>query len=184
MTAWQKTTNSPPGSLVNRTPTFAFSLDRVTSPFFVDLGVFDRLGLAEGPNTDGINVMSLVLEVPIDELAADGVRPNGDETSPSSVLGVYARNLRRVVEIRNRFGPSRHFGRFVQVSRLAIPLINDVVLSARERTLHQLSAPHEDVATFGAFCSTRKTRARPTARSKTTAHRPESARCCHPTVGG
>jgi len=33
-------------------------------PFFVDLHVFDLLGVANIPTTDGINVMSLVLEVP------------------------------------------------------------------------------------------------------------------------
>ena len=38
-------------------------------PFFVDLHVFDLLGVGGAPTTDGVNVMSLVLEVPITEIA-------------------------------------------------------------------------------------------------------------------
>ena len=38
-------------------------------PFFVDLHVFDLLGVGGAPTTDGVNVMSLVLEVPIEEVA-------------------------------------------------------------------------------------------------------------------
>src|SRR5206468_2878459 len=45
-------------------------------PFFVDLHVFDLLGVAGAPTTDGVNVMSIVLEVPITEIAAGGARPS------------------------------------------------------------------------------------------------------------
>ncbi|MEM9490149.1 MAG: DUF4331 domain-containing protein, partial [Myxococcota bacterium] len=37
-------------------------------PFFVDLHVFDLLGVGGFPSTDGVNVMSIVLEVPIEDL--------------------------------------------------------------------------------------------------------------------
>src|SRR5215470_1796043 len=38
-------------------------------PFFVDLHVFDLLGVAGAHTTDGVNVMSLVIEVPITDVA-------------------------------------------------------------------------------------------------------------------
>ena len=44
-------------------------------PFFVDLHVFDLLGVAARKTTDGVNVMSLVLEIPITDVAKDGQRP-------------------------------------------------------------------------------------------------------------
>ena len=120
-------------------------------PFFVDLHVFDLLGVGGAPTTDGLNVMSLVLEVPIADISSDGVRPSDDELGPTSVMGVYARNLRRVVEIRRRRGPAQQFGRFVQVSRLAVPLVNEVVIPLQDKDNFNRSSPHNDVSNFGAY---------------------------------
>ena len=120
-------------------------------PFFVDLRVFDLLGVGGTPTTDGLNVMSLVLEVPIENVAADGIRPSAGDSGPNSILGVYARNLRRVVEIRGRRGSALNFGRFVQVSRLAVPLINEVVIPLQDKDNYNRTSPHSDVANFGAY---------------------------------
>ena len=121
-----------------QTSTFAGPRDE---PFFVDLHVFDLLGVGGAPTTDGLNVMSLVLEVPIDEVAFRGQRPSEGDEGPTSVLGVYARNLRRLVEIRSRFGPPRSFGRNVQVSRLAFPLINEAVIPLQDKDNYNRTTP-------------------------------------------
>jgi hypothetical protein len=120
-------------------------------PFFVDLHVFDLLGVAGTPTTDGFNVMSLVLEVPIEDVAMDGVRPAAGNSGPESVVGVYARALRRKVTIiRKKKGPKYAGGRR-QVSRLGWPLINEVIVPLGDKDKYNRSKPHNDVENFGAY---------------------------------
>ena len=68
------------------------------APFFVDLHVFDLLGVGGAPTTDGINVMSIVLEVPITDIAAGGARP-ASSTDKTSVVGIYASATRPQIRI-------------------------------------------------------------------------------------
>ncbi|HWO24463.1 MAG TPA: DUF4331 domain-containing protein [Kofleriaceae bacterium] len=120
-------------------------------PFFVDLHVFDLLGVGGVPTTDGVNVMSLVLEVPITEIAKDGNRPAAGDTSPSSVVGVYASASRPQVRVLRRNRASDDYGNMIQVSRLAWPLINEVIVPLRDKDKFNRSAPADDVKNFGAY---------------------------------
>jgi hypothetical protein len=120
-------------------------------PFFVDLGVFDLLGVAGDPTTDGINVMSIVLEVPIDSIADGGKRPAEVEAGPTAVVGVYARALRPQVTIRPPQKDALNLGGFVQVSRLAWPLVNEVVIPLQDKNLYNRTSPRDDVTNFGAY---------------------------------
>ncbi len=121
-------------------------------PFFIDLTIFDLLSLGNNlPTTQGSNVMTIAIEVPIEDIVAGGVRPAASETGPTSVIGVYARNLRRLVEIRRRSGPKTSFGRFVQVSRLAVPLVNEVVIPLQDKDNFNRTSPHDDVVNFGSY---------------------------------
>lgn len=120
-------------------------------PFFVDLHVFDLLGVGGFPSTDGVNVMSLVLEVPIDELSDGGQRPTAESPATSQVLGVYARAKRPIVTIRPPVGGDVDFGGFQQVSRLAWPLVNEVIVPLQDKDLYNRSHPVDDVANFGAY---------------------------------
>ncbi|MEM6994149.1 MAG: DUF4331 domain-containing protein [Myxococcota bacterium] len=120
-------------------------------PFFVDLHVFDLLGVAGAPTTDGVNVMSLVMEVPIAELSAGGVRPADDADPASQVLGVYARAKRPIVTVRPPVGGDIEFGGFQQVSRLGWPLVNEVIVPLGDKDLYNKSHPFQDVANFGAY---------------------------------
>jgi hypothetical protein len=130
--------------------------------FAVDFNVFDLLGL--GPRaTDATpdltpnyatdyNVMSLVLSVPITEVAAGGTRPAAGSTGPTSVIGVYATASRRQVTILRRGAgqaPDRH-GQWVQVSRLAIPLVNEVLIPLDDKDDFNRTAPADDAANYGA----------------------------------
>ena len=117
-------------------------------PFFVDLGsVFDLLGLRPFnaahkvpcpdpanpcPTSNGIDdvgglsVHSLVLQVPKSDLARNHVTPT-DPNDRNSVIGVYAsasRKSTRVLDDSDDDGNSR----WVQVSRLGEPLINEVLI--------------------------------------------------------
>lgn len=120
-------------------------------PFFVDLHVFDLLGVGGFPSTDGVNVMSLVLEVPIDELSEGGVRPDGSTAATSQVLGVYARAKRPIVTVRPPVGGDIEFGGFQQVSRLGWPLVNEVIVPLQDKDLYNKSHPVDDVANFGSY---------------------------------
>jgi len=120
-------------------------------PFFVDLHVFDLLGVGGAPTTDGVNVMSLVLEVPIDDIAAGGTRPGASADGQDSVVGIYARALRRHVSILGRNRGRRGFGRFRQVSRLAWPLVNEVIIPLQDKDNYNRTRPADDVANFGAY---------------------------------
>jgi hypothetical protein len=121
-------------------------------PFFVDLHVFDLLGVGAGtPTTDGVNVMSLVLEIPITEVAKDGVRPPAGTTGKTSVVGVYASADRPQVRILRRSRDDDDFGAMIQVSRLAWPLVNEVLIPLNDKDKFNRSAPADDASNFGAY---------------------------------
>ncbi|MBX2810384.1 MAG: DUF4331 domain-containing protein [Myxococcales bacterium] len=130
-------------------------------PFFVDLGVFDLLAIQGNLSTDGLNIMSLVLEVPITEVAKDGVRPAAGTNDKESLIGVHARSLRRQVRILNRAfiknGDVKltkgklelNVGALVQVSRLGLPLVNEVVLPIGDKDVFNRTTPPDEVVLFG-----------------------------------
>ena len=120
-------------------------------PFFVDLHVFDLLGVGGAATTDGINVMSLVLEVPITDLAKGGVRPAAGDASRSSVIGVHASASRPQVRILRRNRGADDYGNMVQVSRLGWPLVNEVIIPLRDKDKYNRSLPADDVKNFGAY---------------------------------
>lgn len=122
-------------------------------PFFVDLHVFDLLGVAGAQTTYGANVMSIVLEVPITDLTASGARASATEGNPamSPVLGYYAAASRRQVRILRRNRGADHLGQWVQVSRLGWPLVNEVLIPLRDKDRFNRTRPDGDVANFGAY---------------------------------
>jgi hypothetical protein len=120
-------------------------------PFFVDLHVFDLLGVAGAPTTDGVNVMSLVLEVPITDVAKGGVRPAATATGADSLIGIYARAERRKVRILRKHDDPVDFGDYIQVSRLGWPLVNEVIVPLQDKNKFNRSDPDEDVDNFGAY---------------------------------
>jgi hypothetical protein len=131
----------------NGTTAFAGPRDE---PFFVDLHVFDLLGVGGAPTTDGVNVMSLVLEVPITDIAKDGKRPTVS-TGKESVVGVYATASRPQVRILRKNRAQDDFGKYLQVSRLGWPLINEVIIPLKDKDKYNRSEPWQDVSNFGAY---------------------------------
>ncbi|WP_461011353.1 DUF4331 domain-containing protein [Streptomyces capparidis] len=105
-------------------------------PFFLDLRVFDLLyggDLSEtGDDTlAGYNVNTLALQVPSALLTAGGEDP---------VIGVWTTTQRR----------SSYGGDWTQVSRLGMPLVNEVVIPRRAKDGFNASAPWDD-AQFAGF---------------------------------
>jgi hypothetical protein len=131
----------------NGTTSFAGPRDE---PFFVDLHVFDLLGVGGSPTTDGVNVMSIVLEVPITEIAAGGTRPTVT-TDKKSVVGIYASASRPQIRILRKGRAADDYGKYIQVSRLGWPLVNEVIVPLKDKDKYNRSLPKDDVANFGAY---------------------------------
>jgi len=101
-------------------------------PFYIDLGaVFDTLNLRD-PGTDmlsGFNVHTIALEVPASWLTRDR---KGPEDSAFPVLGAYANTYRRSVRVLREDGESNREA-WVQVQRLANPLINEAIIGTKDK---------------------------------------------------
>ena len=140
-------------------------------PFFVDLGsIFDLAGLRPfNPahviplNTDngvdgvgGYNTHAIVVQVPITQLTSDGKLHEADERK--AVIGVYATASRQKVQVIDANGRRRDDGNWVQVSRLAEPLINEVVIPLRKKDRWNASDPSDDANFLSHYTSPELTR--------------------------
>ena len=101
--------------------------------FYIDVGgVFDALNLRSlGTSggidtTQGYNVSTIAIEVPISELTSSRAVPSGP-TASDAVIGVWATSSRRTTQIRNN-GQVMTSGAWQQISRLGNPLVNEVVI--------------------------------------------------------
>jgi hypothetical protein len=117
---------------------------QTNDPFFLDLRVFDLLYGADfgevGDDTlKGFNTNTMVLEVP-----KDGVEGNGD------VIGVWTTASRRSTRIQNASGGQRFSGKWVQLSRLGMPLVNEVVVPVSLKDYFNASKPKMDEQFLGA----------------------------------
>jgi hypothetical protein len=146
----------PDGSLV-----FAGQRD---DPFYVDLGsVFDLLGLrpfnpahriplAAARGVDGLggfNVHTIALQIPKERLTHDG-SPGTDPNNTNSIIGVYSRTTRpRVKSLSPSGGPPAFSSDRVQVSRLASPLINEVIIPLARKDRWNSSRPFDDAQFLG-----------------------------------
>jgi Domain of unknown function (DUF4331) len=104
-------------------------------PFFVDLLVFDLLNLGAGVDSlKGANVQSLVLEVPAKDLVAAG----------DPVIGVWTSSYRYGTTVLRDDGTRKTGGKLVQVSRLGMPLVNEVVVPLAAKDYFNASHPYDD----------------------------------------
>lgn len=134
-------------------------------PFFVDIGaIVDLLTLrpvqqlhlvppvaqsaAGVDGLKGFNVHTIAIQVPITSLVAGGNTPSGP-TAANAVIGVWSSSSRSRVTILNS-GASRRqsLGGTSQVSRLGMPLVNEVVLSLAFKDIFNASEPAGDAPLF------------------------------------
>lgn len=118
-----------------------------------DLGTlrpFQNLHLIPTPSadsvdaTEGVNVHTIALQVPKAELTRDGSEPT-DPMSPSSVTGIWAAARRQRASVREpKRGAARHAGPWVQVSRLGMPLIDEVIIPLGDKGRWKASEPEND----------------------------------------
>ncbi|HSE64937.1 MAG TPA: DUF4331 domain-containing protein, partial [Thermoanaerobaculia bacterium] len=128
--------------------------------FYVDLGmIFDLInfrpgtlpGNAGGGKNDvaGFNTHTIALSVPIFQLTKNHTVPTS-VSDPNAIIGMWSSTWRRKSRTLSDSGekPSES-GDWVQVSRLAIPLVNEVVIPLAQKDLFNASYPRDD-AQFGA----------------------------------
>lgn len=117
-------------------------------PFFLDLRVFDLLygaNLSEvGDDTlAGFNVLTLGLQVPMDDLAL------GKDAGTNPIVGIWSTTSRRSTVIQNADGSTETEGKFVQISRLGMVLVNEVVIPVGLKDYFNGSKPTADGAALG-----------------------------------
>jgi len=71
--------------------------------------------------------------------------------SDAQTIGVWASASRQKVTILRKNGPPDTLGPWIQVSRLGLPLINEVVIGLQDKDKFNRTQPHRDVANFGAY---------------------------------
>jgi hypothetical protein len=136
-------------------------------PFFVDLGaVFDginidkpgrpNIGLGnQGGGKDdvaGYNTKAFVLQVPEREVTRDGKQVS-DMKAKNAVIGVWSTTERRSSSVLGRWRGRKghHRDKWVQVSRLGNPLINEVIIPLGQKDKFNRTSPANDLKNFGKF---------------------------------
>jgi hypothetical protein len=143
---YRKVANQAIYTLDNGMKVFAGPRD---DPFFIDLGgTFDLLhfrwlqGLKPKDDLAGLNVHTLAIQVPIKMLKGP----------KDSVIGVYSAAYREKERVLRNIGepgkpfpdPATEVGPWVQISRLDLPLINEVVIPLKDKDRWNNSEPEND----------------------------------------
>ena len=127
-------------------------------PFFVDLGqTFDAINFRPNVGTGnqgggkddlaGYNVHSVVLQVPESQVTRDG-KAVSSPAAPNAVIGVWSSTERRALQVS---GVSKAKGKWVQVSRLGNPLVNEVVIPLGKKDMFNRTQPKDDAKNYGKY---------------------------------
>ena len=121
-------------------------------PFWVDLGaVFDLVTIRGEEGIDalrGFNVLTIAVQVPIADLTATGEAPTAAD-DPNAIIGLWSTASRFSTTVINADGTRTGEGDLVQVSRLGMPLVNEVVVPVGAKDLFNASHPSEDAQFLG-----------------------------------
>jgi hypothetical protein len=130
-------------------------------PFFVDLGaIFDAANLRAGTGNQGegkddlsgMSTHSIVLQVPERKVTKNHKMVSSADAS-NAVVGVWSTTERRKIEVTSADFDSNKgsMGKWVQVSRLGNPLVNEVVIPAGKKDKFNRTRPHNDAANYGKY---------------------------------
>jgi hypothetical protein len=148
--------------LADGTKVFAGQRD---DPFFVDLGAtFDAINVREGTGNEGqgkddfsgYSTSATVLQIPERLVTKDGKSVSGSDAR-NAVVGVWSSTDRRRLQVtnaslvRHASGKHRKRNRFVQVSRLGNPLVNEVVIPLGQKDRFNRTKPANDASNYGRF---------------------------------
>lgn len=141
-------------------------------PFYIDLGAtFDSLNfrrfrplLTEGEDAvdnvnpfgfdqlSGFSVHTIAVEMPASMLTKDG---KGAEATSSPKLGMYASTNRPSITVRNRNVGLGRLLRGTQVSRLANPLVNELIIGTKDKDEWNAGDPDQEEKFVGYYLKPR-----------------------------
>jgi hypothetical protein len=130
-------------------------------PFFVDLGAtFDAINVRMGTGNEGAGrddlsgywTSSTIMQIPEEDVTRNG-EPVGGPDAGNAVVGVWSTTERRRLAVSptkgaNSGGPAT---RWVQVSRLGNPLINEVIIPLGKKDRFNRTTPDRDAELYGQF---------------------------------
>jgi hypothetical protein len=130
-------------------------------PFFVDLGqTFDSINFRPGVGTGnqgggkddlaGYSTNSIVLQVPDSKVTRNGKAVAGASAS-NAVIGVWSSTERRKFQVTDDVSGKGSRGKFVQVSRLGNPLVNELVIPLGKKDKFNRTQPQNDAANYGKY---------------------------------
>jgi len=122
--------------------------------FYIDLGAtFDTVNLRRTPpvlspaedasdsgnsfgvdHLSGFNVSTIAIELPITAITSD----------PTAIVGLYAATSRQKFRVLGQVGSSLNTGPWVQVSRLANPLVNELIIGTSHKDLWNALDPNQE----------------------------------------
>lgn len=131
----------------------------IDDPFFVDLGGAFDVGGFRTAGRDGVakfNCHSIVLEIPISTLQSGGLT-TASATSildPNFVIGVWASASRPAITTLSTTGAApATTGSWIQVSRLGMPLTNEVVIPIGDKDKWNGANPYTDDLAYAKYFS-------------------------------
>ncbi|MBF9238734.1 DUF4331 family protein [Hymenobacter sp. BT683] len=123
-------------------------------PFFADLGgIFDLGGIrAPGAARDGLarkNTHAIAMQIPVSVLkkaSAPALTATTNILDSNYIIGVWASASRPTLRTLNVNGTQTHTGAFVQVSRIGMPLTNEVIEPIGEKDGWNARTPYAEDA--------------------------------------
>src|SRR4029450_3884494 len=96
-------------------------------------GIFDLANIRSAAGRDGLakkNVHTIAISIPISSLQKDGktAAQAANILDPDFVIGVWASASRPQIRTLNTNGTETTSGAYIQVSRLGMPLTNEVII--------------------------------------------------------
>lgn len=140
--------------LKNGTKLFVGSRD---DSFFVDLGAtFDAINIRKGTGNEGggrddlsgYAISSTVMQVPERLVTRDGKQVSSPDAK-NAVVGVWSTTERRAVQLTDRHSAGK--GKWVQVSRIGNPLVNEVIIPLGQKDRFNRTTPDSDAKLYGKY---------------------------------
>ncbi len=129
----------------------------VDDPFFVDLGGAFDVGGFRSTGRDGLakfNCHTIAIEIPISTLQASG-HTTASATSildPTFIIGVWASASRPAIStLSTTGGASTTSGAWVQISRIGMPLTNEVIIPLGAKDRWNSANPYTDDINFAKY---------------------------------
>jgi len=132
-------------------------------PFYVDLGAtFDAINVREGTGNQGegkddfsgLSTSAVVIQLPEQKVTKNG-KPVAGLDAKNAVVGVWSTTDRRRLQVTDASGSSSKArgrdSRFVQVSRLGNPLVNEVVIPLGKKDQFNRTTPDRDADLYGRY---------------------------------